>query len=210
MTNMLVINPYKLSRIYLSMTFLWVGAICAISIVLPLPGRVAGIPVGYFPTFILVSFFLFKLFARLKIDRSSLMFCLPFALFFFVATFSTMFQIVNPKNFVLYTSIYLFELMILLLNYKIPPESVEKLLRLYMRYALLLSAISLALFFAGITFKGGAYGANIFGALGVNRNSFTFTIFPACIFSIIFYLHQKTKLGYLQLWGFFNCQQFFV
>jgi len=74
-----------------------------------------------------------------------------------------------------------------------PTDRVEKLVRLYIRYAVFISAISLVLFFCGITFSGGAYGANLFGALGVNRNSFTFSIFPACIFSIILYLHQKTN-----------------
>lgn len=197
--NLLVINPYKLSRIYLSLTFFWIGLICLAALVIRLPGRVAGIPVGYFPIFILITFFLTKLFERLKTNRSSVMFCLPFMLFFLVATVSTLFQVETPKKFALYTMIYLFELVILLLNYNMPADKVEKLVKLYTQYAVFVSLISLVLFFCGITFEKLSYGANLFGALGVNRNSFTFTIFPACIFSIIFYLHRKTNKNLIMM-----------
>lgn len=116
-----------------------------------------------------------------------------FILFVFTGMISSIPNINSINNFIVYSSIYLINIILVFVSFKLNSSQLEQIIKKYYKYIVVLSIMSLLAFSLNILPK--TSGANIFGMLGINRNGFTFLLILPLFYAFFKYIFGRSNLA---------------
>jgi hypothetical protein len=180
-----IINKYRIMSWFIkSLALILIVAILKLVTSIPIPSRPLGVPILYYPAFIIAVYSLIKL----KIPKAIKKEVVVYSLFWLIAVFTSCIKIISVSSFILFSGMYLLYIVLFISGIKLTKEQVINLIHQFIKIMVFGCLISICLFVLGQLKD-----PNIFGVFGINRNNFVFLVTIACMMQIFFSIIKPNK-----------------